>query len=310
MRASRVLTEARRSSRQCSLALVAAVLLIGVAVESSSSDAEIGDLVKRRAEAPMLRRVERPELAKAELLFHSILSQGWSAQVSRLCAELDLNIMRVQQHGEGFLVVEEDESRREGRGLFVFRSTATEPVFLQAPHAFFDLRTDEVATRMFLRTRCAVAAWNTCRRDARVVGSQRVADLCRLDATYWQALTRAFARAYRRGTVVQLHGFSPSQRSTVEAKQYELILSRGTRSGHEDLLGVKACFGEKVRLRTAVFPVDVEELGGTRNVQGRLLRSVGTGFVHVEMSPNARKRLITDDALLECFARCLMEVAR
>ena len=65
-----------------------------------------------------------------------------------------------------------------------------------------------------------------------------------------------------------------------------------------------------VRGLTAVAGQDageVRELGGTRNVQGRLLRERGhDGFVHVELGRPLRERLRNEQELRSSLAACLV----
>ncbi len=54
-----------------------------------------------------------------------------------------------------------------------------------------------------------------------------------------------------------------------------------------------------------LFPTTVDELGGTTNVQDKILRAAGhDGFVHLELSRPLRRRLRDDGSAL-LLERCL-----
>ena len=97
--------------------------------------------------------------------------------------------------------------------------------------------------------------------------------------------------------MVQLHGFS-EQRHKVRAGVVAVV-SAGTgtpsRWSREVLVRLGPVLGEGVRL----YPEQTRWLGGTRNAQSRLLQSYPhTRFLHLELSPRARKALTSREQLL------------
>lgn len=195
---------------------------------------------------------------------------------------------------------------RTGRGAYLFAPDPAHPVLLQAPHQFKDLHTGALALALLAEQPLLGAAFNTVARTA--PGSDgEGADLARRNESDLIALSRAFAREYPAGVIVQLHGYSQAARRTRAAREAELIVSNGTRSPDGRTQAIFRClrqsWGEGVRL----YPWDVTELGGTRNPVGRQLRALGhAGFLHLEMSLDMRHLLRSDPAQRARFARCLL----
>jgi hypothetical protein len=122
------------------------------------------------------------------------------------------------------------------------------------------------------------------------------------------SFTRAFAAVYPDGLIVQLHGFAGRRTPGRRQGPADVILSDGTRLPPPGLRDLAACLGPHFDAGVALFPGDVEELGGTANAQGELLRRLGhRGFVHVELSPEARRSLKRNGDLRRTFLRCLCE---
>jgi hypothetical protein len=92
--------------------------------------------------------------------------------------------------------------------------------------------------------------------------------------------------------VLQIHGFSKENRTSVEGALADIVISDGTRAPDRRVKTLASCVGEQLSLSPAVYPRDIAELGGTTNAQSRLLRALGhRGFLHLELSLEARERL-------------------
>jgi hypothetical protein len=106
--------------------------------------------------------------------------------------------------------------------------------------------------------------------------------------------------------VVQLHGFAPANRTTCAGREAALILSAGHRYPGCRLRRLAACLAGSLPGVVRLYPDQVRELGGTTNRIGELLRQAGfSNFIHMEMSPMLRLRLLESAGLREDFLDCL-----
>lgn len=223
----------------------------------------------------------------------------------RLLLPADFRLDEITSGSERVIVIREGTERR-GAGLYAIRCGPARPIAWQAPHAFFDLKTDDIARGLFVETGARVVMWNTVHRYEAVPGESRSdpvhpADVTREFGSLFQTATVGLAAGDPTIRFAQVHGFA---RGTAT---WEVIVSTGDpdappaaiASALDPLLGEAAAYGE-----------DVEALGGTTNVQGQMLRELpGRRFLHVELSPDARERLITDAAARAAFARIIADGA-
>ncbi len=199
---------------------------------------------------------------------------------------------------QDFTILQELPTAKQGRGFFAVNSRASHNRLLQAPHADSDLYTGKIASRLFLEGGFKAAQWNTVKRD--------ISDMAHTPNTYWQAFTQAFARQYPDGKIIQLHGFEQDRRKTNAGEASDMILSAGHNLPPLWLQQTAACLKQRFPARVSLYQLDVKELGGTTNVQGQLLRSLGhDGFLHIEMSKNMRKELLDNADARKLFMTCL-----
>ncbi len=111
--------------------------------------------------------------------------------------------------------------------------------------------------------------------------------------------------------MVQLHGFSQQKRETDSARHSDLIISAATEVPPQWLFRTRHLFRESFPRNTVnVFPINVEELGGTTNRQAEILFSHGgSRFLHVEMSQDFRRTMTLDKSLQDQFIRTLVLMA-
>lgn len=203
-----------------------------------------------------------------------------------------------QVNHQDFITLQEMPTAKQGRGFFAINTRATKNWLLQAPHADSDLYTGKIVSRLFLEGEFKAAQWNTVKRDIR--------DMAHTPNTYWQAFTLAFAQQYPDGKVIQLHGYDQAIRKTKAGESSDMILSAGHETAPLWVQQTAACLKNAFPKRVSLYPLDVQELGGTNNVQGQLLRSLGhNGFLHIEMSKNMRKQLLDNADLRKLFIKCL-----
>lgn len=232
----------------------------------------------------------------------------------RLTARLGgLSVETWDVHGARYLALLERADDPRGAGAYVFRvGEKAAPVILQAPHAYFDLGTGRVAAGMFFGSRKGPRARalfvNTLHRYERGEPERSSrADVCRRPDHLFSLATDRALRALPGALVIQLHGFDGES----APDGVDMILSAGVRETPSPALAaiaerVRAEFGDGVRL----YPTEVDVLGGTTNVQGRLATAHRAGFVHVEMIKRLRDRLRKEPELRHTLARALYGARR
>lgn len=227
-----------------------------------------------------------------------------------------LEVLRWTVGDAQFLVLREVKGAARGAGAYVFRvgpPDGPRELVLQAPHAYFDLYTGRIATGMFFGKREGRRARalfvNTLQRYERGdVDRDSPADVCHRPEHLFSVITDRTLRALGPSTVIQLHGFGqenvpPGVRAIVSAGE-DRLPSTELRAIAD---GVSTLFGRGVRL----YPTDIDRLGGTTNVQGRLAALMPDArFVHLELSKGLRERLRKTPRIRHKLARVLFEPER
>lgn len=237
-----------------------------------------------------------------------------NAELSTLAARAIRVGMRLEVWhvvGGEFLALLEDPAHLRGAGAYVVRVAPRAParleVVLQAPHAYYDTGTGDIAARLFFQEGATPRALftNTVHRywDADGTRSPRddsPADVCHRTDHVFQYATDAAARILGDIAVIQLHGFADGP------GRPDAVISAGDASGSTPLVrAVVRALGDQLG-QTARFPEDTAELGGTTNAQGRMLRTYPRAhFVHIEMSKSTRRRMRSSADELDRLARAL-----
>ncbi len=220
-------------------------------------------------------------------------------------AELGFTLFRLETGGERWIVLRESAAQCRGQGIYLVRRDSAAALLLQIPHGYFDKYTDDIAVKM-LQMPMRAAAFNTVPRHYRSDIRKIDADLAHRDHTIFNAFTQAFADAYPQGRLIQLHGFSAAKRKTMAGQSAVAIVSAGTRLPTSSSVAVATCLASLLDDPVRLYPLEVEELGATTNIQGQLLRGRGhNGFVHVETSLALRERLRREAPVRAGFAACL-----
>lgn len=241
------------------------------------------------------------ELTRAERLFSRLATGAAPEALLGEMRDLDL----VAELDGPLVILSESPDARRGRGFYVFRRDAR-PDVLHVPHGFTDEMTRDIGLALFAEGSFSAAAFNTVPRRYEREGQRIDADLAHLPGTWFNAFVRATARAWPQGRSLQIHGFDPGKRRSEAGASAELILANGTAVPDDALRGQRDCLARSLMQNVALYPDDVRELGGTTNVQGQILRSVGyVGFVHVEISRSLRRSLRDDARARTTFLACL-----
>lgn len=246
------------------------------------------------------RRPSAEEIERAAKLFAETLSNDAdTAELRSKWSEEGFDLESVDDGGESFWVLKERPDEKFGRGILVIRRSKFVPVMLQAPHSFFDRETDKIALGVFVRSPARVCYWNTAHR--------RVADLTKEEDSFLNALSTGFARRYPRGRIAQFHGFAQSPNGGRFDQKVDVIISQGTEKPSQSFLRLAVAMRRACEpFATAVFPLDLRRLGGTKNRQRQVVSGEGFhDFVHCEMSPGFRRALRDDFDLQSRVGRVL-----
>ena len=196
-----------------------------------------------------------------------------------------------------------------GRGFYLFRGPASTGGLLMAPHRYADADTGRIGLAMAREGDFSVTAWNTTHRYEAGSGDPRgISDFAHRPDSPFTALTRSFARVFPDRAVIQIHGYANGHRKGRVGRSSDVIVSAGgLRPDWLPILG--RCLDAAGMGTVLTYPDQVSELGGTTNVSGRILRSMGlSSFVHLEMNREVRTRLLDEGELRKDFITCLCGV--
>ncbi len=229
-------------------------------------------------------------------------------------ASVGFELFALESAASRLVVLREAQDARRGGGIYALRAVIRgRPLVLQAPHAFHDVGTGDLAREAFEATGAAALTLNTVHRHlgARegAPSSGSPADVAHVPMSHFQGATRGLARALPRAVFCQIHGYSAARHP--ELSGIDLVASRGEASAVAD-----PAFDRLVdrleRLagkgRVAVYGRDprADRLGATRNVQGRFLNAYSDdAFYHLELSAGLRERLGQEPALRAEFIAAL-----
>jgi hypothetical protein len=222
-------------------------------------------------------------------------------QLAAAWRKLDFDLLRFHHEGRQVLLVRESARHRHGRGFYAFCPHASRSIVLQAPHSMYDQHTGRICADLFLDGDILAAGWNTLHRSH--------VDVAHTPDTVFGSFTEGVARGRGGSLFVQVHGFTTSKRTTRAAARADLIVSNGTR--HPDAWCQAAVTNLRIWLpgsQTSLFPTEVNELGGTSNVQAAILhRSPEASFLHLEISQTLRRTLRSDTKIRQQFCKALIE---
>src|SRR5688572_10878248 len=180
-------------------------------------------------------------------------------------------------HGESYWALLEATDRVRGAGAYIFRVAPRDRgpvILLQAPHAYHDLGTGELAAEMFFTPRDGVRPralfTNTIHRYQLAPGDRKKrkhnpADVAHNPEHVYTVATEAFALAAGRARVIQVHGFGQrTDEDDDDAGTIAMVVSAGDKTGSSPLSAAIAAaaqlvFGSDVKR----FPEEAKVLGAT-----------------------------------------------
>ena len=202
-----------------------------------------------------------------------------------------LALAEFQHKDDHWLILESSEPDIAGAGYYMFRTgNLGKELVLQAPHAIFDTHTDVIAKDIFISLPVRAvffSDWHRYGGAGKTQTKNSPFDLANNSNTLFQDLTGLWLETRHNTDFVQLHGFASASIGTSDA---EFILSPGTRKKAGESFGrMRESFSYFYPDQViAVFPTSIRILGGTANVQGKLIRKKGGRFIHIEMSESIR----------------------
>lgn len=186
---------------------------------------------------------------------------------------------------QGPLWILSEAGEKNGGGFYVFRSGGRR-LCVQAPHVFFDEGTGELALAAFEQLKASCLFTNTVHR--------RAPDVAHEAASLFNAATQGLAQGAD-WPVLQLHGFAAD---TAPAGTLAIVSDGTSAAGLAQASKVREALRTRLQGPVLLFGVDATVLGATTNVQGAALRTAGRIFIHLELSPPTRKRLVKDPSPL------------
>ena len=198
-----------------------------------------------------------------------------------------------------YFVVREHPDHQHGRGVYAFQTGVKSSIVLQAPHRFNDLMTGSIVIKLFCEQSVAAVALNTIHRSK--------IDLSHTQLHFINAFTTAVIKAQPDVTILQIHGFT-NKGKTGAAKLAKIIVSDSTkfpgRLARQSAIELKTTFGAEP---TRLFPIDVQQLGGTTNRQAEIAHGLGCpNFLHLELNREFRDELDADASVREAFFASLV----
>ena len=250
------------------------------------------------------------ELRKAEELFGYLFKGRLTDDVQREWDKLNFKVVRIKEGKEEFILLEEKETHKRGRGFYLFRLSNYKKLAMQSPHSIDDLYTGEITLKLALEGRLVSAAWNTVPRNSGDDDKVGNSDLAHLRESYFTAYARAFAHAYPSGSLIQLHGFVKEERRSKRGPETDIIVSSGSKIPGSRAEQIDRCLGKDVSDKSSLYPIEIKELGGSTNTTGIALRKMGYyGFIHIELSKPMRLLLKDDKKVRANFRGCIEGVA-
>jgi phage replication-related protein YjqB (UPF0714/DUF867 family) len=291
----------RNKHRKTSLLAIACALLtldatpaVAEAVPGASGPASVTRSARLSTEARWLRRMRADRYSPPDAAW----SKQFADAVRRHDAvrEADWAALGFEARRSADALWLREAAPANGRGAYVLRA-GSDGWLLQAPHADTDLGTGEIALRLFEETDIAALALNSVRRDI-----APGADQAHSPEGPFVAMAVALADEAADLRVVQLHGFAEATAERIGVPPDTIIVGGSSDANHAALA---AC------LRARGFPAQAadartRELGGRRNAVGTALRKLGKGrFIHLELGPGQRERLLRDPTARKELCRCL-----
>ena len=122
----------------------------------------------------------------------------------------------------------------------------------------------------------------------------------------FQIITKTVCDYFASALVIQFHGYSTDKHKNIDEK-ISIIFSDGAEDSYKKpiLRRIKQRFVKFLgKEAVGIYKENVDELGGTRNVQARYInRHSDDTFIHVEMSEKLRQDFLRDKHIRTQFIK-------
>ncbi|BDF93593.1 MULTISPECIES: hypothetical protein [Pseudoalteromonas] len=176
-----------------------------------------------------------------------------------------------------------------------------QPCIAYAPHRFYDKHTYDIA--ITLLGDCQVFLANTVHRNTNAQDGQK-SDLGKHRYSVTNAFIESYASTVDKVMIYQIHGFDAKKRRTKQGRSSDVIISQGSRPATAKLQYISQCLKEKLQLTSRVYPLEVTELGGTKNILNQIAPK-NSEFFHIELSSTVRTQLMQQPNLMSQFKTCI-----
>ncbi|WP_339142021.1 hypothetical protein [Pseudoalteromonas galatheae] len=207
---------------------------------------------------------------------------------------------QLTHQAEQFTLTPKPQSDAHGEVIYAPKHR---PCVVSVPHRFHDKHTLTIGEHIFQHS-CQVLVSNTKHRY-KSNDTAKTYDYAKQAHNIHASAVVGFTSLHPKAKVFQIHGFSQKKRKSDAGKLSEIILSQG-KSNNDTLWKLKSCL-VKQGYRTLIYPQEVRELGGTKNVLHQLTLPEYS-FIHIELSYQIRKQLINNNQQLEQFTQCVQSL--
>ena len=233
------------------------------------------------------------DLIQFEKIFREVLSGNLNNKLISNLKKLNFQLLEKKD----YFILSELAPRMHGAGIYIINKSSENNVLIQAPHAYYDRNTVNIAIKIVQENDIKALSINTVHRN--------LADMAHIKDTVFVAFSRVFSNVFFKNKIIQLHGFNESKR--LETYSVDFILSNGTASHYQNLTRQSECLSRKLRSLVKVYPLNISVLGGTTNSTGRMLRSNGvSGFEHIEIGSKMRQSLKRSSTKRNLFSQCIL----
>ncbi len=274
-----------------------------------------------RAESPTWRRVEAlraddtyrdaPAARRAEVrrLFTDLLRSAPSGILPADYAERARQVGLRPTERDGLLLLSPEQGTADG--FYAIRlGPDAPPLLIQAPHAWYDLRSGELACTLFDEGHGRALFTNNAHRHSAsqedISGSDGTmgADLAHRPASIFQAATIGAADGLHVPLLVQLHGFGSAHGN------WSAVLSGGAALQPPGTVegAIRALEPVLGRIGRLTDGEAVPALAALENVQSQALAGQAS-FLHLELSLAARTTLLQNQALRTQLGLALSDLA-
>lgn len=266
----------------------------------ANSISDLQHLIREAQQGGSYVAASPEEIEKAAVLFNQTLTTpNLTNTLKRQWDALDFELLEVQLDEKYIRIVREKSDKKFGRGFYAFQANI-QGNSLEAPHTFTDLKTGEIALKLFAQFPYSASAWSTVIRDQ--------ADMAHLTSSYFMAFSQVFLRERPGHYLIQLHGFSQEKRSSSLGQQADIILSSGAIENESVLNTIQNCLLSTLSQKVYVYPKDIGELGATTNAINKTFSvKERKAFIHIEMSGYMRQLLVSDSSALKKLNHCLSD---